>query len=155
MRTPVLICQNCGGTSLRRSKRQSFLELGRMLVGVYPFRCLDCGTRFWCSVWLLSKLAFAKCPRCLSLELTTWPEKYFRPTLKLSLLMTLGAHRYRCPGCRCNFLSFRPRKLGVVSVVDQPEIVAEPITAPPGAKADALRAPGAKADALRAPQSRL
>jgi DNA-directed RNA polymerase subunit RPC12/RpoP len=125
MRTPVLICPNCSGIRLRRSKRQSLLEMSKMLMGIYPFRCLDCGIRFWSSVWLLSKLAFAKCPKCLSLELMAWPEKYFRATLLHNLMTTFGAHRYRCPGCRHNFLSFRPRKYGASSLAEKPEIAME------------------------------
>ena len=114
MRTRVLTCPNCGGDSVRRSKRQSSLEFLRMAFGVYPFRCLHCGVRFWVSVWLFSKLGFAKCPKCLSLELTVWPQKYFHPTLWRNLLLTFGAHRYRCGPCRHNFLSFRPRHSGHV-----------------------------------------
>ncbi len=80
-----------------------------MLVGIYPFRCLDCDARVWVSVWLFEKLPFAKCPKCLSIDLTPWPEKHFHPSLWHKLLVTLGAHRYRCMPCRHNFLSFRPR----------------------------------------------
>jgi hypothetical protein len=120
MRVPVLTCGNCGSTSLRRSKRQSILELPRMLMGVYPFRCLDCDARFWVSVWLFSKLPFAKCPRCLSVELTTWPERYYHPTIWCNLLMVFGAHRYRCTPCRCNFLSFRPRQIPKSLKPEQP-----------------------------------
>jgi DNA-directed RNA polymerase subunit RPC12/RpoP len=80
-----------------------------MLVGAYPFRCLNCGSRFWMSIWLFSKLATAKCPKCLGTELLIWPEKYFRPTFWRRVMYTLGAQRYRCNACRCNFISFRRR----------------------------------------------
>ncbi len=83
-----------------------------MAMGVYPFRCLACEGRFWVSVWLFSKLGFAKCPKCLGMELTVWPERYFRPSVWRQVAITLGAHRYRCIPCRHNFISFRPRDIG-------------------------------------------
>jgi DNA-directed RNA polymerase subunit RPC12/RpoP len=78
-----------------------------MVIGQYPFRCLDCNCRFWINVWLFAKLRYAKCPRCLGLELTTWPPK--RARLQQRILVRLGAHRYRCAACRKNFVSFLPR----------------------------------------------
>jgi DNA-directed RNA polymerase subunit RPC12/RpoP len=110
MKTPGMRCEQCGGENLRRSKRQSFSELARMFLGMYPFRCVDCGARVWISVWLFSSLGLAKCPKCLRTDLLEWPEKYFRPTFWNRGLVTLGAHPYRCLACRYNFLSFRPRK---------------------------------------------
>ncbi|MCU1291963.1 MAG: hypothetical protein JWP08_813 [Bryobacterales bacterium] len=109
MRIPGLSCPNCGSENLRRSKRQSLGEIGKMLLGAYPFRCLKCGSRFWMSIWLFSKLATAKCPKCLRTDLVTWPEKYYRPTFWRRVEYTLGAHCYRCNACRCNFISFRGR----------------------------------------------
>lgn len=107
MRTPIIFCDSCGSESVRRSKRQTLSELLRMSTGMYPFRCMDCDRRFWVSVWLFSKLPFAKCPKCLNVQLTTWPAKYFAPTLWRSVAVMLGAHRYRCMPCRHNFISFR------------------------------------------------
>ena len=78
-----------------------------MSTGMYPFRCMDCDRRFWVSVWLFSKLPFAKCPKCLNVQLTTWPAKYFAPSLWRTIAVMLGAHRYRCMPCRHNFISFR------------------------------------------------
>ena len=108
MRTPIVLCDHCGSESVRRSKRRSFGELVRMYMGMYPFRCMDCNARFWVSVWLFSKLPFAKCPKCLNVQLTVWPAKYFAPNLLRSFAIMLGARRYRCMPCRYNFVSFRP-----------------------------------------------
>jgi DNA-directed RNA polymerase subunit RPC12/RpoP len=110
MKTHLLRCSNCGGSNLRRSKRQSFAEAFRMILGIYPFRCMDCGVRREISVWLISKLNTAKCPKCLSPKLVVWPEKYFRLGGLGNMMLTFGAHRYRCHACRHNFLSFRPRQ---------------------------------------------
>jgi DNA-directed RNA polymerase subunit RPC12/RpoP len=108
MRVPVLACDHCGSESVRRSKRQGFNELVRMCLGIYPFRCMNCHERFWVSVWLFSRLPFAKCPKCLNVQLTAWPAKYFSPNAWRYLAAMLGARRYRCMRCRYNFVSFRP-----------------------------------------------
>lgn len=109
MRDPVLVCTSCGSENVRRSKRQSLWEIPQMAMGIYPFRCMNCSARFWASVWLLSRLAYAKCPRCLGMDLTTWPAKYFAPKLWNKIATFFGAQRYRCQACRKHFVSFRPR----------------------------------------------
>lgn len=83
-----------------------------MCFGIYPFRCLDCNQRIWVNLWFFSRLAYAKCPKCLSLELTGWPTKRYHLSFRKKLLNTFGAHRYRCPACRYNFFSFRPHAGG-------------------------------------------
>lgn len=94
---------------MRRSKRQSVTESLRSVFGSYPFRCTDCGNRQYASVWLLSKLGTAKCPKCLSTQVVAWPEKHFRTNALQNLLITFGAQRCRCMACRQNFLSFGRR----------------------------------------------
>lgn len=81
-----------------------------MALGQYPFRCRECNCRFWLNVWLFAKVWYAKCPRCLGFELTTWPAK--RARMQQRILVKLGAHRYRCAVCRKNFVSFLPRQSG-------------------------------------------
>lgn len=80
-----------------------------MVFGMYPFRCIDCGSRFLASIWLLSRLPYANCPRCLSMDLIPWPAKYFAPHFWNNLAVIFGAQRYRCQPCRKNFVSFRRR----------------------------------------------
>jgi DNA-directed RNA polymerase subunit RPC12/RpoP len=80
----------------------------KMAIGTYPFRCLECNRRFWINIWLFKKLTYAKCPKCLGTELTSWPRKYYKLSVWKNLLMTFGARRYRCAACRHNFVSFRP-----------------------------------------------
>lgn len=108
MRTPAYKCESCGSTNLRLSRRQSKLEVLKSWLGTYPFRCLDCNYRFWINIWLFSKLAYAKCPKCLGGDLGNWAARSYHLSLRKKLLMTFGAHRYRCIACRYNFLSFRP-----------------------------------------------
>ena len=108
MRSAAYACQYCGSTNLRRSRRQSPVELSKMALGVYPFRCIDCNQRVWINIWLFSKLQYAKCPKCLGLDLVNWPRRHYHLNFWNKLLLTFGANPYRCSLCRCNFLSFRP-----------------------------------------------
>lgn len=55
-------------------------------------------------------LTYAKCPKCLRMDLSMWDPKYYRSSLLTSVLVWLGANRWRCEPCRTNFVSFRPRK---------------------------------------------
>lgn len=108
MKPSAIPCPYCGRLSLRRSRRKAWFEFLGMMFGSYPFRCLDCNQRFWLNIWLFSRLRYAKCPKCLGLQLTGWPRRTHRLNLWQNLLSTFGAHRYRCSKCRHNFLSFRP-----------------------------------------------
>ena len=92
-----------------------------MAMGIYPFRCLDCNGRFPVNVLLLSRLAYAQCPKCLGLELTTWDLKRYHVSLPKKLMLSFGARRYRCAACRCNFVSFRPMAAQASLQKDVPE----------------------------------
>lgn len=103
-------CENCGSSNVRRSHRHSGLEYLRALSGEYPLRCEDCQHRFCANILMLSQMAFARCPQCLSFALSTWDPKQYRIPRWRRLLLRLGAHRYRCQVCRVNFVSFRLAK---------------------------------------------
>lgn len=45
------------------------------------------------------------------MDLGTWDLKYYTPPQSFMVQMTLGAKRFRCEACRCNFVSFRKLKL--------------------------------------------
>jgi DNA-directed RNA polymerase subunit RPC12/RpoP len=114
MTSSVFQCVSCGSTDLRRSRIHSMLEWLQTMVGTYPFRCLRCNARFSLNIWLLPRLAFAKCPKCLRPEVTSWPTKSYRLPLWKSLMVTFGARKYRCAGCRHRFVSFRPTQKPLV-----------------------------------------
>lgn len=82
----------------------------KALVGICPLRCRRCKNRWETSVWADGAWKYARCPRCYRQELTTWSLQYYRPPAWTNLLLSLGATRYRCAACRCNFASFRPCK---------------------------------------------
>ncbi len=68
----------------------------------------------------ITNAKYAKCPRCLRMDLSAWDPKYYRPSFWMELRVWLGAHRWRCDPCRHNFVSFRPRKLRYVRPGDRP-----------------------------------
>ena len=102
-------CPYCGSADVRRSRRQGFAELPKMLVGVYPFRCLGCSERFFGNIWLLATKGFANCPKCLRLDILQWMKPDARLTAWDRLRMAWGAHTYRCVPCRTTFVSFKKR----------------------------------------------
>ena len=107
MKASTFECEHCGSRNLRRSQRKSFAEYAGSLLGRYPVRCTVCGQRSSLNILLLSKFFVAKCPKCLQMRLSTWDTKHYRIPRWKKVLMTLGAHRYRCNACRYNFVSFR------------------------------------------------
>ena len=106
MNYPVC-CEYCGSSRLRRSRRRSGAEQVKMLIGTYPFRCQECNGRFFVNVFLLSRLAYAKCPKCLSLDVSNTVRGH-HASASQKLMMTLGARKVRCKNCRFMFVSFRP-----------------------------------------------
>jgi len=101
-------CPLCGSPDIRRSRRQSWREIPKMFVGIYPFRCLRCGGRFVGNVWILATGGNANCPKCLRMDLKPSTKKDSHLTCRERLMISLGAHRYRCVPCRLNFLSMKP-----------------------------------------------
>ncbi len=80
------------------------------MLGILPFRCRQCENRFTAAIWNFSGIRYARCPKCLRMDLSTWSEQYYNPTRKTIILLRLGATPYRCDACRCNFASFRACK---------------------------------------------
>jgi DNA-directed RNA polymerase subunit RPC12/RpoP len=109
LKTPALVCEQCGSQNLRRARLQGLSDAVRAMVGIYPFRCRDCKHRFSISILLWSQLAYAKCPKCLRTDLGTWSRMHYKPGLFSNFLVTFGAQKYRCTQCRYNFVSFRPK----------------------------------------------
>ena len=95
---------------MRSSTIRGWRERFRSIVGILPFRCRQCEHRFEASIWRLTALRYARCPKCLRMELSTWSEQYYNPSKRTLLMLRMGATPYRCEFCRCNFASFRACK---------------------------------------------
>jgi DNA-directed RNA polymerase subunit RPC12/RpoP len=112
MKHPEFTCSTCGSVNLRRSHSQSFADIPKMAMGIYPFRCLNCRARFWINIWLFSKKTCAVCPHCLAMEVAPASLEGKRLSLLQKILLRMGARGYRCGSCNRRFLTFnraRPR----------------------------------------------
>ena len=120
-----IVCEYCGSDKLRLSRWHSTKEKLRIALGTYPFRCLSCEGRFYANVFLLSRLAYAKCPKCLSLDIS-YSKRTFRPGLLRRFMLTFGARRCRCDNCRYMFVSFRPLSHPQIFETEPSDEAAEP-----------------------------
>lgn len=107
MKPSLFRCESCGSARVKQSQRRTSLQYARMLFGDYQLHCLDCNRRFHVNILLVSKILHAKCPKCLGMKLDRWDPKHYHVPRWKTLLISLGAHRYRCTRCRFNFVSFR------------------------------------------------
>jgi len=103
-------CPQCGSKHLRVTRLRGFRQRLRSILGILPFRCRHCETRFTAGIWHLSGIRYACCPKCYRTELSTWSEQYYHPPWMVVAKLRLGATPYRCEYCRCNFASFRACK---------------------------------------------
>jgi hypothetical protein len=85
-------------------------EIALALLGTYAFYCNHCGHQFDSRPIGLGSLFHAKCPRCYRMDLTIWEPRRYRSSTWDRFKLSLGANSWRCDPCRCNFVSFRPRK---------------------------------------------
>ena len=109
-RAPVA-CTRCGSDRVRAVRSASLKESVLSWLGYEPARCLDCASRFLApAAGGISGFLYAKCPRCLRMDLATWQPAHYRPGLWVTTKLRLGANPWRCESCRANFASFRPRK---------------------------------------------
>ncbi len=103
-------CPSCGSRRIRSARLSGFAEHIKSVVGLIPFRCRECDARFESFLLDFSLWRYARCPKCLRTDLSTWSEHYYRPPFGTRLFLRLGATPYRCEFCRCNFASFRACK---------------------------------------------
>ena len=110
MKMGFVSCPHCSSKSLRMSKVRGFGGRMRSMIGILPFRCRQCDKRFNAAIWNLTIIHYARCPKCLRMELSTWSEQYYKAPFRIVAKLRLGATPYRCDFCRCNFASFRACK---------------------------------------------
>jgi DNA-directed RNA polymerase subunit RPC12/RpoP len=102
-----MTCPECKSMNCRRSHRRGLREAALSLLGIKPWRCLECDARFWARRMPLSLLRYVHCSECGSV----WVQKI--PGLRVdrdrlgALKQAAGATAYRCPRCRRRFFSIR------------------------------------------------
>jgi hypothetical protein len=75
-----------------------------------PVRCDHCKHRFIIDTMGLADMAYASCPKCNRMDLSSWAGDSFTPRGITKIKSALGANKFRCEYCRLNFASFRKRK---------------------------------------------
>ncbi|HLH03099.1 MAG TPA: hypothetical protein VKX25_10035 [Bryobacteraceae bacterium] len=105
MTHPEFTCIHCGSGELRRSRRTSLADLPKILMGKYPFRCLNCKERMW--IDLFRKGRQVRCPRCLTADVISIPDERVHFGFWKVQLMRMGARAYRCSFCAHKFVSFK------------------------------------------------
>ena len=103
-------CPECGSRFLKPLPARSLREEIRSLLGTSALSCVDCRAEFVARTWSLSSLRYARCPKCLRMDLNIWGEHMGFASEFTRLLIRIGAHPFRCEYCRLNFVSFRERK---------------------------------------------
>lgn len=103
-------CPECGRREVRSERMYGFRERVLALAGHYAFRCEHCCTRFLERPVDLASVVYAKCPKCLRMDLSSWDPKYYRVSVWSEVKVWLGGHRWRCEPCRRNFVSWRMRR---------------------------------------------
>jgi len=100
-------CPACQAAACRRSRRRSVSEHLFSAVGVLPWRCAACKTRFHARAIPLRHLFYARCGLCGNLEL-----QRISPDKVTGLLVVVGSFlrlpAVRCAPCRNKFFSLRP-----------------------------------------------
>lgn len=102
-----MTCPICKHADTRRSRRRSLGDRCLGIVGVYPWRCRACETRFYARIMPLADSLHAHCPICGNPDL-----KRIDPEHVDSMFAFLWRHlripAYRCEPCRHKYFSVRP-----------------------------------------------
>jgi C4-type Zn-finger protein len=102
-----MTCPVCKGKDARRSRRQNLTDYAFSVIGVFPWRCRICESRFHARRMSLSDSLHAHCPVCGNLDLQRISSD--RVDSRLAFLWRrLSIPAYRCEPCRYKYFSIRP-----------------------------------------------
>ena len=100
-------CPVCKSGQVRRSRRQSLMDHTFSVLGVYPWRCMSCESRYYARLMTLNDSLRAHCSICGNHELKRIDREHVNtPLAFLGRWLSLPA--YRCEPCRKKFFSVRP-----------------------------------------------
>ncbi|HUJ39167.1 MAG TPA: hypothetical protein VLW54_01365 [Candidatus Acidoferrales bacterium] len=98
----------CKARTCRRSRRRNLGDYAASLVGVLPWRCSTCHSRFYAHRVPFRLLLRAHCPRCGNPKLERIASDRVEEGRLLPLKRILGLPAYRCDPCRTKFYAMRP-----------------------------------------------
>jgi predicted nucleic acid-binding Zn ribbon protein len=102
-----MTCPVCKCKEARRSRRQNLADNLLSIVGIYPWRCTKCETRFYARVRSLSDSLHAHCPICGNPDLKRIAAEHVDSTFGF-VWRRLPIPAYRCEPCRYKYFSIRP-----------------------------------------------
>src|SRR5580704_9634968 len=100
-------CPACQAVACRRSRRRSISEYLFSAVGVVPWRCMVCETRFHARAIPLRHLRYTRCGICGNLELQRISAETVSGVTS-AVGRWLGLPAVRCEPCRHKLFSLRP-----------------------------------------------
>jgi C4-type Zn-finger protein len=102
-----MTCPVCKSSAARRSRRQHFGDYVFSVLGVYPWRCKECESRFYARLMPLGDSLRAHCPICGNPDLKRISADYVDSPLAF-LWRKLSIPAYRCEPCRHKYFSVKP-----------------------------------------------
>jgi hypothetical protein len=114
LRAHSLICPSCHHPSCSRSRRRSIRDHAATVTGLRPWRCPQCGLRFYGWSVPIRYVSYAHCRRCGNFDLQRVSRGFAQGRLRL-LWSALGLPVYRCAPCRNRFFSCLPRFPGLTT----------------------------------------
>lgn len=104
-----MVCPVCKARDCRRSRRRNLGDFALSLVGVLPWRCSRCQSRFHAHRVPFRLLLRAHCPRCGNPKLERIASDRVEEGTMVPLKRILGLPAYRCDPCRMKFYALRPQ----------------------------------------------
>jgi C4-type Zn-finger protein len=104
-----MTCPVCKQIGARRSRRHAIADYALSMLGVYPWRCRSCHTRFHARLMPLSESFHTHCPICGNLELKRISSEHVHSPLGF-LWRVLHVPAFRCEPCRYKYFSVLPMR---------------------------------------------
>jgi|SRR5450432_70353 hypothetical protein len=104
-----MICPICKKTEVRRSHRQTVADHLLAFLGVYPWRCQSCQSRFHSRLMPLGHFFRAHCPYCGNLELRRISPDFVGAPFAV-VWRALNIPAFRCDPCRHKYFSILPMR---------------------------------------------
>lgn len=102
-----MTCPICKHLECRRSRRRTIKDYALGAIGLLPWRCDGCGTRFYAMAVPISHLLYAHCAHCGNFDLQRISGEYVSGYFS-TIGRLLNFPALRCDPCRYKFFSFRP-----------------------------------------------
>jgi hypothetical protein len=104
-----MTCLICKQPGARRSRRNGLADYVLSLLGLYPWRCSSCHSRFHARLMPLSHTFRSHCPICGNLDVKRISPDFVNHPLSLAYRV-LRIPAFRCEPCRHKYFSMLPQR---------------------------------------------